>query len=78
MKESDLLGKTDADEALRQAGQNKNDLNAVVTLYGVAVYLEHIGRKEWAAGAVAALLERQSVWPCISYLAAWNDRQQNH
>lgn len=73
-----MLGKTAADEALRQAEQNKNDLNAVVTLYGVAVYLEHIGRKERAEDAVAALLKRKSVWPCISYLAAWNDRQQNH
>lgn len=68
-----FLGKTSAKEALRQAEQDDNDLNAVITMYGIAVYLEHCGNRMEAKEKMKSLLTRKSVWPCISYLAAWND-----
>lgn len=68
-----ILGKSTADTALRQAEQEKNDLNAVVAMYGIAVYLEYCNKTEEAKNVTASLLRRTSVWPCISYLAAWND-----
>ncbi|QTQ14034.1 tetratricopeptide repeat protein [Treponema parvum] len=68
-----FLGKRPAEEALRQAEQDKNDLNAVVSMYGIAVYLEHGGKKTEAEEVIKSLFRRESAWPCISYLAAWND-----
>lgn len=68
-----FLGILDAEEALRQAEQDKNDLNAVVAMYGIAGYLEHCGNRAEAKEVMKSLLKRESVWPCISYLAAWND-----
>lgn len=66
-------GKIAVNEALLQAEQEKNDLNAVVAMYGIAVYLEHCGKKKEAEEVMKSLLKREAVWPCISYLAAWND-----
>lgn len=71
-----ILGKRTADEALDQAEQDKNDLNAVVTMYGIAVYLEYAGKTEEARNVKESLLRRESVWPCIPYLAAWNDMRR--
>lgn len=68
-----FLGKTDADEAIHRAEHGQSDLNAVVSLYGIAVYLAHCGKTESAHAVMQSLLRRESVWPCISYLAAWND-----
>lgn len=68
-----ILGRSSAEEALRQAEQDRDDLNAVVAMYGIAVYLEHCGRGTDAEAVLRSLLRRESVWPCISYLAAWND-----
>lgn len=68
-----FLGILDVEEALRQAEQDKNDLNAVVAMYGIAGYLEHCGNRTEAKEVMNSLLSRKSVWPCISYLAAWND-----
>ena len=72
-----FLGKKDAVEAAECAMRDKNDLNAVVALYGIAVYLEHCRKTEEAGRAIDSLLERRSVWPCIPYLAAWNDRNRH-
>lgn len=68
-----FLGRITAEEALLQAGQDKNDLNAVVAMYGIGVYFEHCGNRTEAKEVMKSLLRRESVWPCISYLAAWND-----
>lgn len=68
-----FLGKISAEEALRQAEQDKNDLNAVIAMYGIAGYFEHRGNRTGAKEVMKSLLRRESVWPCISYLTAWND-----
>ena len=68
-----FLKKIPAEEVLRHAAQEQNDLNAVVVMYGIAVYLEYCGNREEAGKVMTLLLKRDAVWPCISYLAAWND-----
>ena len=68
-----ILGKTTVDEALTQVEQDKNDLNAVVAMYGIAVYLEYSGQAKEARSLKESLLKRESVWPCIPYLTALND-----
>ncbi len=70
-----FLGRKTAESAYLAARQDENDLDAVVALYGVAVYLEQRGEAEQAREARRALLRREAVWPCISYLAAWNDAE---
>ena len=72
-----FLGKISAEEALQKAEQDKNDLNAVVAMYGVAGYLEYCGNRIEAKEVTKSLLRRETVWPCISYLAAWNDMMIN-
>lgn len=69
-----ILGKVSAEDAFQRAEQTPNALDAVIALYGIAVYWEECGRKKDALQAREALLARSSVWPCVSYLAAWNDR----
>ena len=68
-----FLGKRAAEEVLRLAEQDRNDLDAVVLMYGIAIYLEHCGKKTEVEAVIKSLLCRESVWPSISYLAAWND-----
>lgn len=68
-----ILGKATVDEILEKTKQDKNDLNAIVTMYGIAVYLEHQGKNDASRDVINALLERKAMWPCISYLAAWGD-----
>lgn len=61
-----FLGKTTADETLKQAEQN--------SMYGITIYLKYCGKTEDAKNLREALLKRNSVWPCIPYLAVWNDK----
>lgn len=68
-----FLGIVFVDDALRQAEQDQNDLNAVIAMYGIASYLRHCGNVTESEKVMKFLLQRKSVWPCTSYLAAWND-----
>ena len=70
-----FLGKISVEEALLQSEKDADDLNAVVAMYGISVYLEHRANKTDADKVMKALLERDSIWPCIPYLAAWSDKQ---
>lgn len=70
-----MRGELSVTDALLKAEQDKNDLNSVVLLYGISIYLEHLGKMREARETTDLLLERKGVWPCISYLAAWNDKQ---
>ena len=64
---------TDWEQAILQIECEKSDLNYIISLYGLCGYLDHIGEHTRSNQYMAELLERDSVWPCISYLAAWND-----
>lgn len=70
-----FCGELPWEQALRKAEQEKNALNAVVALYGLCGYFALIGEKEKSVRCLERVLMHDSVWPCISYLAAWNDRK---
>lgn len=53
-----------------------NELDSAVVQYGINIYLKHIGKQEEAERYAEKTLENDTVWPCIPYLAAWNDRNR--
>ena len=66
-------GETDWRGALEQIRQERSELNIVISLYGLSCYLGLIGEAEKSASCLRELLEHDALWPCIAYLAAWND-----
>lgn len=48
-----------------------NDLDRAIILYGLSVYYNHIGNNEKSSAALDEALKCDSVWPCVSYLAAY-------
>ena len=68
-----FCGEISRDEGISQTEREKDDLNYVIAVYGICGYLEHIGEKAERAKYMEEVLKRGSIWPCISYLAAWND-----
>lgn len=68
-----FCGNVPWEDAAAKAEQDPNDLNAVITLYGICGYLRTVGQPEKSRVLLHRLLARSSCWPCISYLAAWND-----
>lgn len=69
-----IIGRISSDEIIHKVENDKDDLNYVIALYGIYVYLNFSGKTEEAKRIMELLLERNSVWPCVSYLAAWNDK----
>lgn len=70
-------GETPWEEAAERAEEDASDLSTVIALYGLCGYLDYIGQTEKSAVLLKKLLKRDSCWPCISYLAAWNDGYAN-
>ena len=68
-----FLGRITAQEALAWLAQERDELNIVIGAYGICGYLESRGRTEDCLRLREALLTHTTFWPCISYLAAWND-----
>jgi len=62
------------EQAARETLDDDDDVNAVVSLYGLCGYLDRIGLHGDSAYYRSKLLARDHVWPCIPYLAAWGDR----
>lgn len=48
-----------------------NDLDRAIILYGLSVYYNHIGNNEKSSAILDEALKCDSVWPCVSYLAAY-------
>ena len=48
-------------------------LDAVIVLYGICQYLKYKSSSEEAKVYEEKLLDCKEVWPCIAYLAAYND-----
>lgn len=69
-----FCGNVEMQEAEDAAKNTDNALDAVVIWYGVLVYMESRGYRIETAAVMDKILKRNSVWPCISYLAAWNDK----
>lgn len=55
--------------------QEQDELNYVIAMYGLCAYLDSCGEKNKSKHYMTLLLKHDLVWPCIAYLAAWNDRQ---
>lgn len=51
----------------------EDDLNYVIAAYGLYVNLAVDGEQEKSDILLRGILSKKAVWPCISYLAAWND-----
>lgn len=67
-------GTETAEAVLAALNEEKNDLNYVVSAYGLCIFLGSVGRTDDVVKLRAELLKKESVWPCISYLAAWKDK----
>ena len=48
-----------------------NDLDKAIILYGLCIYYNHIGNNEKSSAILDEALKCDSVWPCVSYLAAY-------
>lgn len=69
-----FCGEIPAEEAIRQARDTASDLDHSIAMYGLAVFQAHGDRP--ARAFLEEMLRRDTAWPCLSYLAAWYDRQQ--
>lgn len=68
-----LCGETPWERAAAVLRGERDDLSAVIGLYGLCGELARRGRSAERDEYLRLLLARDAVWPCISYLAAWND-----
>ena len=68
-----FVGEMDADTALAQLEDEKDDLNYVIAAYGLCGHLFAVGRIKESDALRQKLLVRGKVWPCVAYLAAVGD-----
>ena len=68
-----FAGKINADAALAQLEDEKDDLNYVIAAYGLCGCLSPTGRAKECDVLKGKLLACSKVWPCIAYLAAVGD-----
>ena len=61
------------EEKIREIDDLNNPLDKAIFQYGMSVYYKHQGNEETAKEYLNKTLEHKEVWPCVSYLAAWND-----
>ena len=73
-----MLGYMTENEALERLESTKSDLDFVVAAYGIASHMIYDGRKEQGEALIKELLGRESVWPCISFLAVLADKEFRH
>ncbi len=71
-----LTGADSCEALLRRLERETDGLEYVIALYGVCVLLQGEGRKAEYARWSRSLLERDEFWPCLAYLAAWNDSRR--
>ena len=70
-----FTGGVTVDELLKRLETEPDDLECVIVLYGICVWLESRGNEEMSNRLRATLLARDGFWICFSYLAAWNDKR---
>ena len=68
-----MLGKISISDALKKLDENMDDLSFVVASYGIAEHMGLENMKEDRQLLLNRLLERESMWPCVSYLAAYKN-----
>lgn len=62
-----------AEEALKTIENEKEDMEYVISAYGIALYMKEKGRQEEYKNLMNEILNRDGFWHCFSYLAAFND-----
>lgn len=67
-------GAEDEETQLLQLSREPDDLEYAIWGYGVYRYLRHAGDAR-SQELLTELLARDGFWPCFSYLAAWQDRE---
>lgn len=68
-----FAGETDIKTVFDALESERDDLNYVITAYGVSRFLLSSGSKEEGIELLKQVLSHKEIWACISYLAAWND-----
>lgn len=69
-----FCGEISWEQAASALEQEQDDLNYVIAMYGLCGYLDMCGKKSESEQCMNLLLKHDDVWPCVAYLAAWNDR----
>ena len=67
-----LAGETAMEAALEELKSEKDVLNYCIAGYGL--YCIKKAKGEPAEELLDSILDKKDLWPCIAYLAAWNDR----
>lgn len=68
-----FAGARSFDDAYHEALNENNDLESVITLYGLCIYASYSEQSSCARKIMEQILQRDGFWPSYSYLAAWND-----
>ena len=66
-----LAGETRLEDALPDIVSEPDDLNYCISAYGAFCIMNAKGKRDNAL--LQGILKRREIWPCIAYLAAWND-----
>lgn len=72
---SAMSGEESLENTQIQTEQLQTDLDYVIAAYGISAAFACKGQIEKSRRLHEHLLLRDSVWPCVSYLAAWVDKQ---
>ncbi len=70
---SALSGNESLENAVIRTEQLQSDLDYVIAAYGISIAFEVKGQTKESHRLKKQLLLRDSIWPCVSYLAAWGD-----
>lgn len=68
-----FAGARSFDDAYHEALNENNDLESVITLYGLCIYASYSEQSSCARKIMEQILQRDGFWPSYAYLAAWND-----
>lgn len=68
-----FAGARSFDVVCEESLSESDDLESVITLYGLRGYALFCKRDHCAAQIMAQILPRDGFWPSYAYLAAWND-----
>ena len=75
---SAMSGAESLEDAEMQTEQLQSDLDYVIAAYGISATFACKGHMKKSHRLNEHLLLRNSVWPCVSYLAAWGDEQNRY
>ncbi len=76
-KNNDATDKDINDSSADLYSPATNDLDKAIILYGLSVFYKHINNNAKAKEFLDLALECSSVWPCVSYLAAYRDKSDS-